>query len=295
LEEAAERLEQDLGNPGDRSESFVAMVRRALGPANAYRALYDLGESLGTYRVRTDRAQARDATPVWDCVGRIPEPLIRAVACLFVLAGETDGERDLDAALGRVNQPWAELLATDDEDQYRSAMGMLSSNPTPWFQKARRAGGNFSEIMFVSQMTRELQSYQGRLEPDEATRADEPESDVAGEVAPCDQTRSRSKAKPQIGKAQSKPRPRGEWAHKEPPPQEGNWAGPITDSLTKLAKYCKCDERTLREMDHNDMLWVCKVHGKRYSVWFKNQSEFAGAKKAFDDAHPNQSKQDGGL
>lgn len=295
LKGATERLERDAGSPGDRSESFVAMVRRAMGSANACRALYDLGESLGTYRVQSGRAQASDATPVWDCVRRIPEPLIRGVGCLFVLAEEADGQRDLDAALGRINQPWAELLATDDEDEFRRGMGTLSSIPTSWVQKALRAGGDFPGIMFVSEMTSELQSYHDNLVSEERSLEDKPPKEPAdtGVDVPSTQDGLLSEAKRRAVKAPSRRQNRGGWAHEvRPPVDELSWIGPIEDTLKNLARYVGFDARTLTKMAQEGAFWVNRIHAKRYGIWFKNQSDYAKAKREYDEAHLQRSEKD---
>jgi len=68
-------------------------------------------------------------------------------------------------------------------------------------------------------------------------------------------------------------RERGSWAHKEPPPVEERWWGPITSTKAQLAAAMGISEDTLEERNKKGSIWVRMVHGKAWACSFRTKAE----------------------
>lgn len=164
---------ESLTDSGQENRSFGAAADRALASADPCRVLYDLGAALGDYQLKqVTGVRTPDAAPVWACVQRIPDCLVRLSRCLYDLAEEAKAKQNLESVIARINEPWAQMLATDDDDEYRTNFRRILSQASPWVQRAAAANRPISVLMIVSELTRELAdaylTSEGTTPPNEA-------------------------------------------------------------------------------------------------------------------------------
>ena len=65
----------------------------------------------------------------------------------------------------------------------------------------------------------------------------------------------------------------GEWAHKDPPPANRGWLGPVPGTLTWIAKELAIDPKTLKRRNENGSLWVRTITGKTFELWTQDPAE----------------------
>ena len=148
---------QASGGVGEDDNSFVTAADRALAPTDLHRTLYELGVAMGAYHLEQLRGvHSADASSVWDCIQRMPDRLIGLAGCLQELAEAANGSRNLPATLARISEPSAQMLKTDDQDQYLIGWRTIFSASPAWVQRAMIAHGYSSMVMFVLELSREL-------------------------------------------------------------------------------------------------------------------------------------------
>jgi hypothetical protein len=67
------------------------------------------------------------------------------------------------------------------------------------------------------------------------------------------------------------------WWHTDPAPKNQGWIGPIEGQMWQLAKKIKRTEKTLRTRNRKGTLWIRKVDGQLFQVWFKTVEEHSSA------------------
>jgi hypothetical protein len=79
------------------------------------------------------------------------------------------------------------------------------------------------------------------------------------------------------GKVQGSKDTGGSSVHTDPPPENQGWRGPIEGQLAELAERIHTTEKTLKTMSMRGTLWLRKVAGQRFQVWFKTNDEYSAA------------------
>ena len=67
----------------------------------------------------------------------------------------------------------------------------------------------------------------------------------------------------------------GEWFKTDPPSGSEFKHGPIGGKLKELEVLIKMDGRTLRKHNGTAGLWIKKIHGRLFEVWFSTQKRYA--------------------
>jgi len=161
LREAVRAAGQTSGNGASGDEAIIALADRALPFKEPCHVVYDLGAALGACQLqRVEAGSSFDSSTLWDCVRHIPRALVGVSVCLHDLAEEAKGNHDLDTVLRRASRPWTEMLATDDDDEYRANYARLVSASPPWVKRALGAHRHSAVIIFLSKLDGELAEAQ---------------------------------------------------------------------------------------------------------------------------------------
>jgi len=266
---------QSSSSSGGKSDSLVAVADIALLSTTPCRVLYDLGAVFGDYHLRRLTAVGTpDAGPIWECVRRMPNWLVGIAGCLRDLAEEANGGQNLDAVMSRVNKPWAQMLMTDDDGEYRTNYRRILSTSPSWVQRMWEIHGDLSMIMFVYTLDRELAEASNVIDTAKGVLAK-----VAGKVDSQCGDRDGLQSKTIVSK-QSKPRCKaGAWAHDGPPDAQEYSGGRLEGELQELAHWVSVAVKTLKKMNKDKKIWIAPKHGKNWEIWFKTLREFEDAWK----------------
>ena len=67
----------------------------------------------------------------------------------------------------------------------------------------------------------------------------------------------------------------GAWAHDRPPPDLESWHGMLQGTISDLTRWVNIRTRkTLVKMNRGGSVWIMKIHGGRYKIWFRDRSEY---------------------
>ncbi len=267
-----EQAVQSSDSSGGRSDSLAATADHALR-STACRPLYDLGAALGDYhRSQLESVSIPDTGPVWECVRHMPDWLGGVAACLHDLVEQANGDQDLEAVMLRANKPWAQMLGTDDDNEYRMNYSRILSASPPWVQRALRTHGSLSVLMFVNKLNHELAEASSVIDTGKGVLA---EVTVKADLQGGDQIGGQSKAI--VGNQSKQKRKVGAWAHDKPPDAQEYSGGHIEGQLQDLAKCVGVDRKTLKNMNKKGQIYIALIHGTKWELWFKTLPEYEKA------------------
>ena len=264
---------QSSSSSGRKSDSLVAVADIALLSTTPCRVLYDLGAAFGDYHLRHLTGNNPDAGPVWEQVRRMPNWLIGMAGCLHDFAEEANGGQNLEAAMVRVNEPWAQMLRTDNNDEFRTNYRKFLSVSPSWVQRMWAIPGYPAMIMFVYALNRELAEASNIIAQSHNEAGRQPKTVVDKQLKP------KSKV--------------GAWAHDGTPDPQEYSGGRIEGQLQELADWVNVDVKTLKKMNMDNKIWIAPKHGKNWELWFKTGREFDDAwkrKKEIEKGKPRQKR-----